>query len=40
LRWKEALAAGVAPEVVLASTHIRALDFVTIEQLKAYAVDA
>ena len=40
LRWKEALAAGVAPEVVLASTHIRALDFVTIEQLNAYAVDA
>ena len=40
LRWKEALAAGVAPEVVLASTHIRALDFVTIEQLTAYAVDA
>lgn len=40
LRWKEALAAGVAPEVVLASTHIRALDFVTIEQLSAYAVDA
>ena len=39
LRWKEALAAGVAPEVVLASTHIRALDFVTIEQLTAYAVD-
>lgn len=40
LRWKEALAAGVAPQVVLASTHIRALDFVTIEQLTAYAVDA
>jgi uncharacterized protein (DUF2237 family) len=40
LRWKEALAAGVAPEVVLASTHIRALDFVTMEQLTAYAVDA
>lgn len=40
LRWKEALAAGVAPEVILASTHIRALDFVTIEQLTAYAVDA
>lgn len=39
LRWKEALAAGVAPEVVLASTHIRALDFVTIEHLTAYAVD-
>ena len=40
LRWKEALAAGVAPEVVLECTHVRALDFVTIEQLNAYAVDA
>ena len=40
LRWKEALAAGVAPEVVLECTHMRALDFVTIEQLTAYAVDA
>ncbi|MBZ1351564.1 DUF2237 domain-containing protein [Alcaligenaceae bacterium LF4-65] len=40
LRWKEALAAGVAPEVVLECTHVRALDFVTIEQLTAYAVDA
>ena len=40
LRWKEALAAGVAPEVVLECTHMRALDCVTIEQLTAYAVDA
>ncbi len=40
LRWKEALAAGVAPEVVLECTQMRALDFVTIEQLTAYAVDA
>ena len=40
LRWKEALAAGLAPEVVLECTHMRALDFVTIEQLTAYAVDA
>ncbi len=40
LRWKEALAAGVAPEVVLECTHMRALDFVTIEQLTAYAVEA
>ncbi len=35
LRWKEALQAGVAPPVVLASTHARALDFVTLAQLKA-----
>jgi uncharacterized protein (DUF2237 family) len=37
LRWKEALAAGVAPAVVLESTHARALDFVTLEQLQEYA---
>jgi len=37
LRWKEALAAGVAPAVVLESTHARALDFVTVEQLQEYA---
>ena len=35
LRWKEALAAGVAPPVVLASTHARALDFVTLAQLQS-----
>lgn len=37
LRWKEALDAGVAPAVVLESTHARALDFVTLEQLQAHA---
>ena len=37
LRWKEALQAGVAPPVVLASTHARALDFVTLAQLQAQA---
>ncbi len=37
LRWKEALAAGVAPAVVLECTHARALEFVTIEQLQEYA---
>lgn len=37
LRWKEALAAGVAPAVVLKCTHARALEFVTIEQLQEYA---
>lgn len=35
LRWKEALAAGVAPPVVLESTHERALDHVTLAQLRA-----
>ncbi len=38
LRWKEALAAGVAPTVVLECTHARALEFVTLEQLQAYAL--
>jgi uncharacterized protein (DUF2237 family) len=33
LRWKEAFDAGVAPETVLESTHIRALHYVTLEQL-------
>jgi uncharacterized protein len=35
-RWKEALVAGVAPAVVLESTHSKAFDFVTIEQLRAH----
>jgi uncharacterized protein len=35
LRWKQAYLAGVAPKVVLESTHMRALDFVTLEQLKS-----
>jgi uncharacterized protein (DUF2237 family) len=37
MRWKEAFEAGVAPEVVLASTHIRALDYVTLDQLQSCA---
>lgn len=32
LRWKEALAAGVAPPVILESTHQKALEFVTLDQ--------
>lgn len=38
LRWKEALEAGVAPPVVLECTHERALDFVTLDDLKANVV--
>ncbi len=38
-RWKEALAAGVAPPVVLASTHISTLEFLTIEELQEFAAD-
>lgn len=38
-RWREAFDAGVAPPVVLQSTHARALDFVRIEQLRSVAYD-
>lgn len=37
-RWKEAFEAGVAPPVVLEATHISALEFVDLEDLKAHAV--
>jgi uncharacterized protein (DUF2237 family) len=37
-RWREALRAGVAPPVVLASTHRKALEYVTLEDLKAHAL--
>ena len=33
-RWVEALAAGVAPPVVLECTHVNALKFVTLAQLE------
>lgn len=36
LRWREAMEAGVAPPVVLESTHARALDFVSIVQLEKH----
>jgi uncharacterized protein (DUF2237 family) len=39
-RWKEAMEAGVAPPVVLAATHISALEFVSLEELAAHAVDS
>jgi len=37
-RWAEALAAGQAPPVVLESTHIHGLEFVSLEDLRAHAV--
>jgi hypothetical protein len=37
LRWKEALDAGVAPPVVLQATHERALEVVTLDQLRSRA---
>lgn len=38
-RWKEALEAGAAPKVSLSSTHVSALEFVTLEELQAHAVE-
>lgn len=37
-RWKEAYEAGVAPRVVLESTHISTLEFVDLEVLQAHDV--
>ena len=39
-RWKEALEAGVAPPVVLSATHMSALEFVDLDDLKSHAVDS
>lgn len=36
LRWKEALDAGVAPPVIMESTHEKTLEYITIEDLKRY----
>ena len=36
-RWAEALEANLAPQVVLESTHIHALEFVSLEDLKSHA---
>ena len=39
LRWREALAAGHAPVVVLECTHERALEVVPLDVLQAHALD-
>jgi len=39
-RWKQAYEAGVAPPVVLKSTHISALEFVSLQELQEHALDA
>ncbi len=39
-RWREAFDAGVAPLVVLASTHERALEFTRLEDLRSYATES
>jgi len=38
-RWREALKAGCAPRVVLAATHERTLDYVSLDDLKKHAID-
>ena len=39
LRWKEALDADMAPDVVLESTHIGVLEYVDEADLRAHAID-
>ena len=39
-RWKEAYAAGCAPQVVLEATHQMALERVPLETFRAFAVEA
>lgn len=36
-RWKEALDAGMAPEVVLEATHMHTLEWVSLDDLKRHA---
>ena len=39
-RWKDAMEAGVASPVVLAATHISTLEFVSLDELREYALDS
>lgn len=39
-RWLEALQDGMAPDVVLESTHLNTLGVVTLDQLRLYAVES
>ncbi|MDZ7968133.1 MAG: DUF2237 domain-containing protein [Nostoc sp. DedSLP03] len=39
-RWQEALEAGVAPPVILSSTHTRALEVVSLDELKKHALSS
>jgi uncharacterized protein (DUF2237 family) len=38
-RWQEAFEAGAAPPVVLEATHMSALEFIDLDNLKEYAID-
>ena len=37
-RWQEAFEAGMAPDVVLESTHMRALEWINLDDLRRHAV--
>lgn len=39
-RWQEAFEAGAAPRVRLSSTHVSALEYINLADLRANAVDA
>lgn len=39
-RWQEALEDGVAPPVILAATHVSALNYASLADLKQHALDA
>lgn len=39
LRWKEAMENGMAPPVILTSTHQSVLEVISLEELKKYAID-
>ena len=39
-RWKEALDDNMAPPIYLAATHVSALEFVALDDLKRHALDA
>jgi uncharacterized protein (DUF2237 family) len=38
-RWQEAFVAGAAPQVRLMSTHVSALEYISLADLRAHAVD-
>jgi hypothetical protein len=37
-RWQEALRAGCAPPVILESTHMSAIEFVSLQDLRSHAI--
>ncbi|MBI4724028.1 MAG: DUF2237 domain-containing protein [Rhodomicrobium sp.] len=38
-RWRQAFQAGMAPKVVLTATHERALEIISLQDLKRFAID-